>query len=202
MTVRQIIVPLHDALLEDLLDLVVGQMTDQPVRPRAQSAGLQLTMSGARWARKRPAAERSTAARTSADLASVLLLAIGALHAAWASGVVWPGKNREDLARRVISSGELPGVMPCAVVVGLLGGVAALTQADIRPNGPFGRIPYPIADTAIATASAVLALRGIVGLATSGLGQRTRSPFRELDVALYSPFCLGLAAFLARARGR
>ncbi|MEO6957640.1 MAG: DUF3995 domain-containing protein [Antricoccus sp.] len=75
------------------------------------------------------------------------------------------------------------------------------TQADIRPDRPFRRIPDPIADTAIATASAVLALRGILGLATSCLGQRTCSPFRELDVALYSPFCLGRAALLARAAG-
>lgn len=199
---RRIIVPLHDALLEDLLDLVVGQMTHQPVRPRAQSTGLRLTMSAARWSRKRHVKERSTAARTSADIASVLLLAVGALHAAWASGVVWPGKDREDLARRVISSGELPGAVPCVVVAGLLGCAAVVTQAGVRTAGPFGAIPYPIADTATATASGVLALRGIVGLATACWGRRTRSPFRELDAALYSPFCVGVAALLARSRVR
>lgn len=123
------------------------------------------------------------------------LLAIGALHVAWGAGATWPMATRDELSGAVLGSPGLArgGEAACYSVAGLLGVSAAMVSGWPRRAERPRRI-------AVAGISAVLAARGLLGLAgrtdlvsPGSTGQR----FRELDRRIYSPLCLALATLSA-----
>lgn len=130
------------------------------------------------------------------------LAGIGALHGYWATGGRWPGTESRTLAETVVGpAGTKMPTTPMIVGVAVLLEVAALVL--LGRLGIWGRrLPQWIFRWGTIGLAAVLVLRGSVGMVTS-LADGRSSPYTQLDVALYSPLCLGLgAACAAVARGR
>ncbi|RKT55802.1 DUF3995 domain-containing protein [Saccharothrix australiensis] len=123
-------------------------------------------------------------------LTALVLAAVGALHVVWMFSP-WPLRSREEFARRVVGveGDRLPPPALTAVVVVLLGVAAYLVlgRAGLLP------VPGPAWLPVVGTAglAAVLLLRGVRGLVSSP-GKGTE--FARLDLRVYSPLCLALAA--------
>lgn len=133
--------------------------------------------------------------------AAAAFLAIAALHAYWALGGCWPGRDPEGLARAVVGGPpgmRFPGRAATWAVVAVLLVAAAVALAVA------GVVALPVPATLVRAAAlggvAVLALRGLVGFADTRLRPHTvGSRFATLNVRLYSPLCLLLAALLGLA---
>jgi hypothetical protein len=136
--------------------------------------------------------------QVAAALAGVALLAIGLLHAAWVL-TPWPCASRAELARNVVGrpGGDLPPVFaPLSLLVAVLLGAAALLvtgTADLVPDG----LPDGLVALGAGGVAGVLTLRGVAGLVQSGL-RLVDAPerYRQLDLRVYSPLCLALAALV------
>jgi hypothetical protein len=130
-----------------------------------------------------------------AVLAALIYSALAGLHAYWALGGLWPGKDRDSFNRSVVGGRpgmRGPGPIASWMVAAVLG-VAAVTVL-----GGSGLVHTPIARAwlragALAGA-AVLGLRGLEGFVDTRVRPQTvGSPFARLNVRLYSPLCLLLA---------
>lgn len=136
-----------------------------------------------------------------AVIAAAGFLALAALHAYWALGGFWPGRDAETLARRVVGGPRGmrgPGPGPTWAVVAVLLGAAAVAL------GAAGLVPLPAPGGLVRGAAglgvAVLLVRGLEGFVDERLRPDTAgSPFARLNVRVYSPLCLALAALLAVA---
>jgi hypothetical protein len=135
---------------------------------------------------------------------AVVLGLLAVLHAIWAFSP-WPLRSRARFAEVVVGVDERDLPPPAAVlgVAGLLAlaaGLVLMRSGVVAPVGP-ERVPR----WGVRVLAAVLLLRGVAGLVVSGSGRGT-SPeaFRRLDLAVYSPLCLALAAATTfpAARGR
>ncbi|QFZ19087.1 DUF3995 domain-containing protein [Saccharothrix syringae] len=125
-----------------------------------------------------------------ASSTALVLLLVGVLHVVWVFSP-WPFRSREDFARRVV--GVAVDRAPSAgatVGVALLLGVAAYLVAA---RGGVVGAPGPAWLTVVGAGgvAAVLLLRGVAGFAVSS---RRGTEFARLDVRVYSPLCLALAA--------
>jgi len=71
---------------------------------------------------------------------AIVLTIVAAIHAAWAAGMVWPGKNEASLSRTVVGT---PGAtrMPLRKITGLV--AAAIFLSVLWPLLWRGLIPYP-----------------------------------------------------------
>jgi hypothetical protein len=123
--------------------------------------------------------------------AAGVLLALAALHAAWATGSTWPAQDVESLGDLVAgrTDGSLPGRTECLAVAGLL--TTAATVVAGRPR----RLPA-LQRTGAGGVAAVLGVRAAFGLAgrTDVLVPGSVSPrFKRLDRRYFSPLCLALA---------
>ena len=129
---------------------------------------------------------------------TVVLLAIGALHAAWGRGSSFPFKDRQDLAEAVIGGPRVPSPAACYSVA------VALVVAAGLVGGPPG-VPPRLRRVGVAGVALALAARGGLGLAgwtdVVSPGSSSRR-FRTLDRRLYSPLCLALSAGAVFARPR
>ena len=134
-------------------------------------------------------------------LAAVMFVAIAALHAYWALGGIWPGQDKESLARTVVGGRPMPGPSATWVVAALLL-AAALT---VLAAGGLVALPLPhrLLRGAALLATGLLWLRGLVGFFDFRIRPATvGSPFARLNLYLYSPLCLvlGLLTYLAVSR--
>ncbi|MFB6522641.1 DUF3995 domain-containing protein [Streptomyces sp. NPDC056401] len=144
----------------------------------------------------------TTRRRTGRALAA-LLAADGLVHLYWATGLTWPAPDERSLSLAVLGSEVSfgpPVVLPLAALT-LTGAAAVLAHAEGRGGGPVPRA----ARLVTAAVAAGLAVRGLAGLgwAAGLLDSPADGPFRTLNLALYTPACLGFgwaAARLARAR--
>lgn len=127
-------------------------------------------------------------------ISGVGLMAVGGLHALWATGSHWPARSRERLAEAVIGSDEaFPGAVPTAVVAGgaLASGVVAVgALGDTRLAVRWRRL-----------AGVGLLVRAAVGgdVALAVLGRPAAGEkFITLDNRVYRPLCavLGIAALV------
>jgi hypothetical protein len=132
---------------------------------------------------------------------SFVLVMLAALHVYWAFGGMWPGQDGESLARMVVGGPaglEMPSRAAClSVSVALLIGAGAVLTAG-------GLLP-PVIDIELVRMLAwvyagAFTLRGVVGFFDARLRPATRkSRFERLNLTVYSPLCLGLAASIATA---
>jgi hypothetical protein len=127
---------------------------------------------------------------------AVVLLGVGALHAAWGRGAAFPFRDREGLNDAVIGRRTTPSPAACFAVAGALTAAAALV-ADVP------RLPRPVQRVGVSGVAAVLATRAALGFAgrtdlASPGSVSTR--FRRLDRRVYSPLCLALAAGALNSR--
>ncbi|MGW1774747.1 DUF3995 domain-containing protein [Streptomyces sp. NPDC002104] len=144
----------------------------------------------------------TTRRRTGQALAA-LLAADGLVHLYWATGLTWPAPDERTLSLAVLGSEVSfgrPVVLPLAALT-LTGAAAVLAHAHGRGSGPVRRA----ARLGTAAVAAGLAVRGLAGLgwAAGLLPAPQDGPFRTLNLALYTPACLGFgwaAVRLARAR--
>lgn len=194
--VRIVVVPLHDALLEDLLDTVQEAMTGQEPPQRALARGV--------LARRREDEATLAGRRPAAAVAATVLGGAAALHALWATGSTWPFREENTLARYVIGDPRrpgMPGPAACLAVTVALGTAAAATVDRVRSRDA-AMLPFPVSDATVRLAAAALAVRGVVGLATTTFAARPLTPeFAKLDRSVYSPLCLGLAWSLRATAG-
>lgn len=138
-----------------------------------------------------------------ASLAASILIAIAALHIAWAFGSKWPGRDEESLARMVVGGPpgmRFPSAAACLVVALLLTVAAVLLLGQQRV------IPLPLPPRLVQLGTCgvavVLGVRGVEGFFDRRLRPQTQgSPFVHLNRRLYSPLCLVLAVLALLALG-
>lgn len=133
------------------------------------------------------------------------LAADGLLHAYWATGGVWPAKDRQALARIVLNTDRPSSFRPA--IVGPLSGVLFLASstmlARVRRLGAIGRlVPYPLLQAGVLAVATGLSLRGAQGVWIALRGE-AGTTFYKLNLAAYTPACLLLsaAAFAASRSG-
>lgn len=128
---------------------------------------------------------------------------LAALHVVWATGATFPVRGRDEFAETFLGVEGLgtPGPGACLAVAGALGAAAGATLARGRAATAGAATTRPttrLESLGVRGAAAVLAARGLAGLAVSGAGlRRTTARFRILDLSVYSPLCLALAGGLA-----
>ncbi|MBT2446112.1 DUF3995 domain-containing protein [Streptomyces sp. ISL-43] len=145
---------------------------------------------------------KDTTRRRTGTAVAALLAADGVAHLYWATGATWPAPDGRALSLAVLGtevSFAPPVVLSFALTLAGAAGVLAHTQR-------LGGAPIRRATRMVTAAVAAgLAVRGLAGLgwAAGLLDNPPGSPFHTLNLALYTPACLGFgwaAARLARAR--
>jgi Protein of unknown function (DUF3995) len=126
------------------------------------------------------------------------LVAIAALHAAWAFGAHWPAQNERDLVALVVGQTgrrRMPSTFEClrAASAILLAGLVALAAADLM------LVPGPpvLVSAAGALVAVVFAGRGMAAYLPAWRRRFSQEPFAMLDRAWYGPFCLLFALAFA-----
>ena len=119
---------------------------------------------------------------------------LAVLHGVWAFSP-WPLESRARYAEVLVGVAEekLPSAKATLGVAGLLSAATSLVlmRADVVPRVG----PEWLPRWGVRVLAAILLLRGVAGLVVSGFG-RGNAPeaFRRLDLRVYSPLCLALAA--------
>jgi hypothetical protein len=133
-----------------------------------------------------------------AAIAIALLVVLGTialLHAYWALGGFWPGRDEADLIRKVAGAADATR-MPPAAITGLVAGAIAVTA--VVPLFLGGLIELPGVGRAIAVLGAcigfVFLARGIAGYLPAWRRRWPREPFATRDVRYFSPLSLLVAA--------
>ena len=131
--------------------------------------------------------------------ASGALAALAAVHVYWGLGGAWPGDARHDKVEILVGlpkGSPFPSVSQCLLVAFLLGSSAALVLAQ-----RYGRDVSPALLRLGAWAVAlVLGARGAGGLLEARLRPATRAlPYHRMNLLVYSPLSLALAATVAGA---
>lgn len=124
------------------------------------------------------------------------LAADGLLHAYWATGRLWPARDRGTLARLVLNIDEPAVFRPTIVgpLSGLLFAASLTTLARVGRLGGFGTFaPYPLLQVGVLVVATGLSLRGAQGIWIMLRGERG-TPFYKLNLAAYTPACLLLSA--------
>jgi hypothetical protein len=129
-----------------------------------------------------PAAVRACGIAVPAALA-----AVAAIHAAWALGWRWPGGTDQRFAERVLDAQELPPIAAVWAVV-----LALLVAAGIVRAAAVG-VRHRLIRLAVWGVAAVLLGRAVMGL-PGYLADGVDRVYAELDLAVYAPLCLLLAA--------
>jgi Protein of unknown function (DUF3995) len=130
------------------------------------------------------------------------LVALAALHAAWALGWRWPGGDDRGLAERVLSRSERerlgPGALPSAPLTWTVAAALLSAAGIVRAAG--GGAPRPVRGAAWAV-SAVFLARGALSI-PADLAGGPEDAYQRLDLAIYSPLSLALGAGTAAAVAR
>lgn len=128
-------------------------------------------------------------------IAGVLALD-GLLHAYWATGRIWPARNKLALVRAVLNSSNTRAFRP-AILLPLamtLIYAALLVLARVHALGAPGRlIPEPLLQLGIVAVAMGLIARGVAGIGWAlGLAPAKSTLFYRLNLLVYTPVCLGL----------
>ena len=132
------------------------------------------------------------------------LVAAGVLHLYWAVGGTWPGSDRTDLARKVVGDTD---VFPSAAMTFAVAGLLFVAALFVGGASGLWTVPFPdwFLIGAAWTVAGVLLIRGIAGIAISGVREikGRGTPFTRSDLRIYSPFTLamGVLTTIAVAAG-
>ena len=180
---RRAFLGMHDALVEDLLDkaeLAAAGHLEQPAR-------------WPRWLRLVNSIEGALRPRRGRLVALAVpgaLLALGAIHSAWALGWRRPGGDDAAFAERVVGNGaELPPTWATWAVSAAL--VAAAAVVHRAANGADGRVRMAAWGVA-----ATFTARGLVYIPID-LAGGVDGPYEPLDLAIYSPLALAIGVSTA-----
>jgi Protein of unknown function (DUF3995) len=201
MPVYPILIRQHDALAEDLLDRAELATTGDIARPARWPTSVRIANAlELAVARRRgilpgpPRAPLDRLTRFSGLAVPAILVALAALHASWALGSYWPANSDRELAEYVLSDGErhrLGGDLPSAaltwaVALSLAGAAAIVRAAASGTRSRWLR-------RAAWTVAAVFCARAVAYIPSDLIGG-LEDTYQRLDLALYAPLCLGLAA--------
>lgn len=133
-----------------------------------------------------------------------ILLAIAALHFSWGVGNVWPGHDSNSLRETVAGTarGPMYGFWACAMVAGALAAAAAIVWSR---HSPLMESPLRwVILAGYAVLILVFAARGLAAYVSPVFEYARGRPFFELNLWLYAPLCLLIAALyvLDFPRGR
>lgn len=128
--------------------------------------------------------------------AGIALAADGLLHAYWATGRLWPARDRRTLARLMLNIDEPAVFRP--TIVGPLSGLLFLasltTLARVGRLGRFGvLVPYPLLQAGVLAVATGMSLRGAQGIWIMLRGEHG-TPFYKLNLTAYTLACLLLCA--------
>ena len=128
---------------------------------------------------------------------------IGALHVYWASGGLWPGRDRESLGKIVVGvSGSASGPMPGRLAT-LLAAFTFLALAALLLALGSHSTQHAIAEWAARGAAAAFLLRAALGLVDGRLRPKTcDTAFYLYNLFVYSPLSLLIAALFAAVLGQ
>ncbi len=128
-----------------------------------------------------------------ADVISVILVAIAALHGAWALRIWWPLGDEADLARAPVGTRDItkmPSPAACwAVVLVLLAGALWL-QLPRDAGGLRGAVVL----AGLGVMTLAFLARGVAAYVPALRRFGPEEPFATLDRRYYAPLCLALAA--------
>jgi hypothetical protein len=135
----------------------------------------------------------------------VILLAIAALHLYWGFGGSWPGTDANSLRETVVGTarGPMYGLAACAMVAGALGAAAALVvmRHTIATEGLLRFVVL----AGYCVMILVFAGRGLAPYVSPVFEYARGRPFFALNLWMYAPLCLAIAALLVidfpRGRG-
>lgn len=131
-------------------------------------------------------------------LAALILLAIAALHAAWAFGSTFPAGSEKQLAHAVAGFAgrdKMPPRAASAFVALVLLACAVwpfVMSGDVLPGLPRWMALWGGIKIAI-----IFSLRGVIGYMPFWRRLTPQQPFARLDVIYYSPLCLAIALAFA-----
>ncbi len=186
--VKPALLRLHDTYVEDMLDCAELAATGAVARPYRAPRWVRAWNS---LDRRRQTPVSRQAARMAGVAVPAALAGIGAIHAAWALGWRWPGGSDQALAERVVGHGaSLPSAALTWAVTGLLvvaAGAVATTAARNRASD------HRLARVATWGVAGVLVFRGMVMIPLDLVGG-IDTLYDRLDLTIYSPLCLALAA--------
>jgi hypothetical protein len=132
---------------------------------------------------------------------AAVLLVIAGLHVYWLLGGCWPGRDAASLNARVVGGkpggARMPRRAPTAVVSV---GIAGIALGTLAARGLIA-LPLPGVVRALTwIAAGALAVRGLGGFFDRWLRPHTAAlPFARLNVRIYSPLCVALAAGVVAA---
>jgi hypothetical protein len=126
---------------------------------------------------------------------TIIVAAIGILHAYWAAGGLWPGTSPAELSNIVVGNPrarDMPAPRLTALVTAMIAGVAAwplllspLVSRHLAPE---------LAAAGTWAIAAVFLLRGVAGLTPWMAKRHAAEPFASYNRKYYSPLCLALGA--------
>jgi hypothetical protein len=133
-----------------------------------------------------------------AALVTIMLGLLAALHFYWGLGGRWPGHDDRSLVEMVVGRTrdmKAPDFWACLFVTFALLAAAAL----VALHGGLLRLSLPdwvrvIVQVGFWTAFAVFAARGVAGFVPAAFRYAEGTPFARLNLLLYSPLCLAIAA--------
>lgn len=122
-------------------------------------------------------------------LLTLVLGAIGTIHALWGLEIWVPIRGEEQLARTVVGAKDvtrMPGTIPCFLVVaGFCIMIAALWTNHLT-----------VSRGILWVASAVFVGRGLIAYTAFWRRMTPEQPFATYDRKYYAPLCLAIAAGL------
>jgi hypothetical protein len=125
----------------------------------------------------------------------VVLGAIALLHAYWALGGFWPGRNEAELIAKVAGAARATRMPAPAITWAVALAIAVTALAPLLVGG---LVRTPLPNAAIAALGVVIGLvflmRGIAGYLPAWRRKYPREPFATRDVRYFSPLCLVIAA--------
>lgn len=129
-------------------------------------------------------------------LVAIVLVADGLVHAYWATGRIWPARDRLSLAQAVLNINKARSFRPAVLVplVFLLFCGALIALARVHYLGIPGQlIPSPLLQFGILVIATGLLLRGLAGIVWALRLAASRSElFYKLNLIVYTPVCLAL----------
>ncbi len=128
-----------------------------------------------------------------ADLISVILVAIAALHGLWALRIWWPLRDEAGLARAAVGTRgitHMPSPAACWTVVLVLLTGALWLQLPLGAGGLRGAlVPLGLGIMTLAFLA-----RGVAAYVPALRRFGPEEPFATLDRRYYAPLCIALAA--------
>lgn len=121
----------------------------------------------------------------------LVLSGVSALHAYWAWGGLWPGRDEASLSRAVVGARGLETMPPTGltVTVAILIFIAGLFPL-IFVFGPPSGLPASMAWIGMVVLAGIFLLRGVLPFTRSFRDRHPQQPFATLDRRLYGPLCL------------